>query len=156
MTTADLMDEAATTAATSCDLQLLQYGGRRVFGGRIRTVRCYEDVEHVRSMLATDGVGQVLVVDGGGSLHSALMGDQMAALAVANNWSGVVLNGAVRDVAALRSLPLGVKALGSNPRRSGRRVPGETDVPVVFGGVTFRPGDALLSDDDGIVVTPAL
>jgi regulator of ribonuclease activity A len=154
MTTADLMDEAGTTAADSCDLQLQQYGGRRVFGGRIRTVRCYEDVQQVRAMLATEGSGQVLVVDGGGSLHSALMGDRIAALALANNWAGVVLNGAVRDVEALRALALGVKALGSNPRRSGRRVPGEIDVPVAFGGVTFRPGDALLSDDDGIVVTP--
>jgi regulator of ribonuclease activity A len=154
MKTADLMDEAGATGARSCDLQLQQYGGRRVFDGRIRTVRCFEDVENVRSMLATDGAGQVLVVDGGGSLHSALMGDHMAAMAVENHWAGVVLNGAVRDVEALGALPLGVKALGVNPRRSGRCVPGEMDVPIVFGGVTFRPGDRLLSDGDGLVVMP--
>jgi regulator of ribonuclease activity A len=150
-TTADLMDEG-WMAATSCDQPLLQYGGLREFAGVVRTVRCLEDVSLIRSLLETDGAGRVLVVDGGGSLRSALMGDHMAGTALANGWAGVVLHGAVRDVRELGTLRLGVKALGSNPRRSGRCEPGEVDVPVTFGNVTFRPGDYVVSDDDGIAV----
>jgi regulator of ribonuclease activity A len=97
----------------------------------------------------------VLVVDGGGSLHTALMGDLIAGLAAANGWSGVIINGAVRDVAALRTLELGSKALGSNPRKSTKAGAGERDVPVGFGGVTFTPDDEVYSNDDGIVVLSA-
>lgn len=103
-------------------------------------------------MLSGPGHGRVLVVDGGGSVHCALMGDVIAGLAVDNGWAGVVINGAVRDVAALRTLDLGVKALGSNPRKSTKTGAGERDVPVTFGGCTFTPGAELHSDDDGIVV----
>jgi regulator of ribonuclease activity A len=97
----------------------------------------------------------VLVVDGGGSLHTALMGDLIAGLAVASGWSGAIINGAVRDVATLRTLELGIKALGSNPRKSAKSGAGERDIPVTFGGVTFGPGDEVFSDDDGIVVLQA-
>ncbi len=149
--TADLVDEHGEVIA-SCDQQLRQFGGRRLFTGVVRTVACLEDNALVKSTLAQAGAGQVLVVDGGGSLHTALMGDLIAATAVANGWAGVVINGAVRDVAALRRLDLGVKALGSNPRKSSKDGRGESDVPVTFGGVQFRPGQQLWSDDDGIVV----
>jgi regulator of ribonuclease activity A len=94
----------------------------------------------------------VLVVDGGGSLHTALLGDVIAGLAVQNGWAGLVILGAVRDAAALADLPLGVKALGTNPRKSEKAGAGIADVPVGFGGVTFAPGDLLVSDDDGIVL----
>jgi regulator of ribonuclease activity A len=97
----------------------------------------------------------VLVVDGGGSLHTALMGDLIAGLGVANGWAGVIINGAVRDVAVLRTLDLGIKALGSNPRKSGKTGAGERDVPVAFGGIAVRCGDQVTSDDDGIVVHPS-
>jgi regulator of ribonuclease activity A len=150
--TADLYDERGDQL-DSCDLQLRQYGGRRAFSGRIVTVRCHQDNALLKSILGEPGEGRVLVVDGGGSLHTALMGDVIASTAVENGWSGVVINGAVRDVAALRELDLGVKALGSNPRRSGKEGTGERDVPVAFGGVTFRPGAELFSDDDGILVS---
>jgi regulator of ribonuclease activity A len=136
-------------ALASSDLQLRQYGGLRSFTGTVRTVRCFQDNALVKQVLATPGEGQVLV-DGGGSLHSALMGDQIAASAVAHGWTGVVVHGAVRDVAALRDLPLGVKALASNPRKSAKNGAGELDVPVSFGGVTYRRGQQLWSD--GIVV----
>ena len=152
--TADLVDEHGDALA-SCDLQLLQLGGRRRFTGLVRTVRCHHDNALVKSVLAQDGAGRVLVVDGGGSLHTALMGDLIAASAVANGWAGVVINGAVRDVAALRHLDLGVKALGSNPRKSAKAGLGETDIPVTFGGMEFRVGQRLWSDDDGIVVLDA-
>jgi regulator of ribonuclease activity A len=98
------------------------------------------------------GEGRVVVVDGGGSLHTALLGDLMAGLAIDSGWVGVIINGAVRDVAALGTLALGAKALGSNPRRSGKTGAGERDVPVGFGGITIHPGDQVTSDDDGIVV----
>ncbi|GAA4516144.1 ribonuclease E activity regulator RraA [Nonomuraea ferruginea] len=150
--TADLYDERGDEL-DSCDLQLRQYGGRRAFRGRIATVRCHQDNALVKAALAEPGEGRVLVVDGGGSVSTALMGDVIAGSAVANGWAGVVINGAVRDVAALRELDLGVKALGSNPRKSAKDGAGERDVPVTFGGVTFRPGAELWSDDDGILVT---
>lgn len=149
--TADLADQLGQ-ALSSCDLQLRRYGGRSSFTGRVRTVRCLEDNALVKSTLARDGQGQVLVVDGVGSLHTALMGDVIAASAVANGWVGVVINGAVRDVAALRQLDLGIKALGSNPRKSAKDGSGEVDIAVTFGGVTFRPGQQLWSDEDGIIV----
>ncbi|MET9247457.1 ribonuclease E activity regulator RraA [Nonomuraea sp. NPDC051941] len=150
--TADLYDERGDQL-DSCDLQLRQYGGRRAFSGPVVTVRCHEDNVLLKSVLSEPGEGRVLVVDGGGSLHTAVMGDVIAGMAVANGWAGVVINGAVRDVAALRELDLGVKALGSNPRKSAKVGGGERDVPVTFGGATFRPGAELFSDDDGILVT---
>jgi regulator of ribonuclease activity A len=152
MNTADLYDERGDEL-DSCDLQLRQYGGRRAFDGTISTVRCHQDNLLLKAALSEPGTGRVLVVDGAGSLHSALMGDMIAGLAVANGWAGVVIHGAVRDVAALRELDLGVKALGSNPRKSAKDGTGERDVPVTFGGVTFIPGAQLFSDDDGILVT---
>ncbi|GGT87865.1 ribonuclease E activity regulator RraA [Actinomadura citrea] len=149
--TADLIDDFGDELR-SCETQFRQYGGRTAFAGPVATVRCHRDNGLVKRRLGTPGEGRVLVVDGAGSLASALMGDMIAAAAVAHGWAGVVINGAVRDVAALRGLDLGAKALGSNPRKSAKDGAGETDVPVAFGGVEFRPGDWLYSDEDGIVV----
>lgn len=94
-------------------------------------------------------------MDGGGSLESALMGDLIAASAVANGWAGVIVHGAVRDVAAIHDLPLGALALGSNPRKSAKDGVGDREVPVTFGGVDFVPGQRLWADEDGILVTRA-
>jgi regulator of ribonuclease activity A len=154
LATADLYDEHGALLE-SCDLQLRQLGGRPRFRGTVVTIRCHEDNALVRSVLGEPGHGRVLVVDGGGSLRTALMGDRIAASAVANGWAGVVVHGAVRDVAVLRTLDLGIKALGSNPRTSAKTGAGERDVPVTFGGAVFTPGAELVSDDDGIVVLPA-
>lgn len=151
--TADLYD-AHGDAVASCVTQFRSYGSRARFSGRISTVRCLEDNALVKQVLATPGEGRVLVVDGGGSLRTALMGDMIAASAVQNGWAGVVINGAVRDTAALAGLDLGVKALGSNPRRSAKTGLGEIDVPVTFGDVTFTPGEWLYGDEDGILVSP--
>ncbi|MFB8764595.1 ribonuclease E activity regulator RraA [Nocardiopsis alba] len=150
-TTADLIDDHGDTLR-SCSTQFRRYGGHDVFSGPIRTVRCHEDNGLVKRILATPGDAAVLVVDGNGSLRTALMGDMIAASAVANGWAGVVVNGAVRDTVALAGLELGVKALGSNPRKSLKDAAGRTDVPVTFGDVTFVPGEWLYSDHDGIVV----
>lgn len=104
-------------------------------------------------MLETPSDGGVLVVDGSGYLGSALIGDRMAGLGVKNGWSGVVILGAVRDIAALAQMDFGVKALGSNPKRSAKNGAGQTDAPLSFGGVIFSPGHWLYSDDDGILVS---
>ncbi len=149
--TADLIDRYGDLLQ-SCDLQLRQFGRRSRFAGRIRTVRCHQDNVLVRQVLSEPGEGQVLVVDGGGSLHTSLVGDVVAGLAQGNGWAGLVVNGAVRDVVALSLLDIGVKALGSNPRKSAKAGAGEVDVPVSFGGVRFEPGAHLYSDEDGIVV----
>ncbi|MFD0683307.1 ribonuclease E activity regulator RraA [Actinomadura fibrosa] len=149
--TADLIDDFGDELR-SCETQFRQYGARTAFAGPVATVRCLRDNGLVKRLLNSPGDGRVLVVDGGGSLASALMGDLIAAAAVENGWGGVVINGVVRDVATLRTLDLGAKALGSNPRKSAKDAAGEVDVPVTFGGVEFRPGDWLYSDEDGIVV----
>jgi regulator of ribonuclease activity A len=149
--TADLVD-AIGAEVRSCDTQFRQYGGLSRFCGLIRTVRCFEDNALVKRVLSEPGAGRVLVVDGGASVHTALVGDVIAGLGQQNGWAGVVLHGAVRDVAALAELPIGIKALGSNPRKSGKTGAGEVDIPVTFGGVTFVPDDALFSDADGILL----
>jgi regulator of ribonuclease activity A len=149
--TADLLDEHGEQASV-CELELRQYGGVRAFAGPIATVRCYEDNLLLKRQLAEPGEGRVLVVDGGGSVRVALVGDKVAALARDSGWAGVVINGAVRDVATLPGVEVGIRALGANPRRSAKEGTGELGVPLVFGGITFKPGATLYSDDDGIVV----
>jgi regulator of ribonuclease activity A len=152
--TADLYDEYGERLQ-SCDLQLRQYGSIRAFFGVITTVECFQDNALLKSILAEeDGSGRVLVIDGGGSLHTALMGDMIAKIALDNHWAGLIVNGAVRDVAILSTLSIGVKALGSNPRKSAKTGGGARDVVVEFGGAVFRPGEVVYADDDGIVVVP--
>jgi regulator of ribonuclease activity A len=151
--TADLVD-AHETLVQSCDLQFRDFGGRARFHGRIRTVRCHQDNALLKRILSEPGEGCVLVIDGGGSLHCALVGDVIAGLGVANGWAGVVVHGAIRDSIAIGGLDLGVKALGTNPRKSTKTSAGEADIPVEFGGVTFNPGAYLYSDEDGILVSP--
>jgi regulator of ribonuclease activity A len=152
--TADLYDQHGEDLQ-SCSLQFRHYGGRTSFSGVVSTVRCHRDNALVKAALAEPGEGRVLVVDGGASLESALMGDLIAASAVEHGWVGVVIHGAVRDVAAIRELPFGALALGSNPRKSAKEGVGERDVTVSFGGVDFVPGQRLWADEDGILVTRA-
>ncbi len=149
--TADLVDEIGPDVR-SCDLQFTQYGGRSEFAGPITTVKCFEDNALLKSVLSEPGNGGVLVIEGGGSLHAALVGDVIAGLGVDNGWVGLIINGAVRDSSTLRTLDIGIKALGTNPRKSTKTGAGERDRPVEFGGVTFHPGDVAYCDDDGIVV----
>ena len=150
--TADLID-AHGDRLQSCEIQFRQFGGRRNFHGPIRTIQTREDNALVKQLLAEPAEGAVLVVDGGGALRTALMGDMIAGSAQKNGWAGVIIHGAVRDTVALGKLDLGIKALGSNPRKSGKAGTGRRDVPVSFGGVTFTPGAWVYSDDDGIVVS---
>ncbi|MCK0176207.1 ribonuclease E activity regulator RraA [Mycolicibacterium sp. F2034L] len=149
--TADLVDDIGPDVR-SCDLQFRQFGGRAEFAGRLTTVRCFEDNALLKSVLSEPGDGGVLVIDGDGSLHTALVGDLIAGMGRDNGWAGLIVNGAVRDAATLRTLEIGIKALGTNPRKSTKTGAGERDVPLEFGGVVFRPGEIAYSDDDGIVV----
>jgi regulator of ribonuclease activity A len=118
------------------------------------TVKCFEDNSRIKEALAEPGAGRVLVVDAGGSARCAMLGDLIAENAVANGWAGVIIDGCVRDTARLAEMALGVKALGSIPRKSTRRGEGQRDLPIVIGGVTVRPGDWVYSDADGVVVAP--
>jgi len=147
--TADLLDEHPEAAV--CSLVFRQFGGVASFDGEIATVRCFEDNVLVKQRVAEPGAGRVLVVDGGGSLQVALVGDNVAGLARENGWAGLIVNGCVRDSAALRELPIGIKALGTHPKPSSKSGGGELDAPVTFGGVTFHPGERVASDDDGVV-----
>jgi regulator of ribonuclease activity A len=153
VTTADLADTYGPELRV-CDLQFRQFGGRGIFSGPVRTVSCHEDNGLLRDLVQTPGAGAVLVVDGGGSLRTALAGDLIAGAAEANGWAGLILHGAVRDSVALAGLGLGIKALGTTPRKSAKTGAGAVDVPVTFGNVTFHPGDILHADDDGIVLLP--
>ena len=152
--TADLVDEIGPDVR-SCDLQFRQYGGRAEFAGPVTTVRCFEDNALLKSVLSEPGGGGVLVIDGDGSVHTALVGDVIAELARSNGWAGLVINGAVRDASTLRTLDIGIKALGTNPRKSTKTGAGEHNAIVEFGGVVFTPGDVAYSDDYGIVVIAA-
>ncbi|HWW21233.1 MAG TPA: ribonuclease E activity regulator RraA [Steroidobacteraceae bacterium] len=128
------------------------FGGRTQFSGEVVTVRCFEDNSRLKELLSTPGAGKVLLVDGGGSQRCALMGDLIAGQAVTHGWEGVVIYGCVRDRIALKALNLGIRALGATPRKSLRRGEGQTQLPIEIGGVSCRPGDRLVADEDGIVL----
>ena len=148
--TADLYDERGPELQ-SVALQFQDCGGDTSFAGPVRTVRCFQDNALLKSVLSTPGEGAVLVIDGGGSLETALVGDIIAGLGTDNGWAGLIVHGAIRDRAAIGTLPLGVKALGSNPAKSTKTGSGEVDVAVSFGGVTFTPGLMVWCDADGIL-----
>ncbi len=135
-----------------------RYGGKQAFAGKIVTLKLFEDNSLVRTVLGEPGTGKVLVIDGGGSLRCALLGDQLAEMAVKNGWEGVVVYGCIRDSAVINTLPLGVRALNTHPLKTVKKNIGEKDVNVTFGGVTLKPGEWLCADEDGVIVsaTPLL
>ncbi|MEZ5100739.1 MAG: ribonuclease E activity regulator RraA [Thermoleophilia bacterium] len=151
-TTSDLSDAHGDVARPIACLR--HFGGRVRFSGPVETVKCFEDNSRVKELANTPGEGRVLVVDGGGSLRYALVGDTIGAELIANGWVGVVVHGAVRDVRPLASLDLGVMALGVTPRRSARDGEGRSGAPVEIDGAWIAPGDVLYADEDGIVVLP--
>jgi regulator of ribonuclease activity A len=150
--TSDLFD-AFGDSCQSCETQFKQYGRSTVFSGKIRTVKCIGDNVLLRRMLETESEGEVLNIDGSGYLGCALMGSTLAELGLKNGWAGAVIFGAIRDVNALLTLDFGIKALGSNPRKSEKNGAGHVDVFVSFGGATFAPGQWIYSDDDGVLVS---
>jgi regulator of ribonuclease activity A len=128
------------------------FGARTHFSGRIVTIKCHEDNSRVRELVAEDGRGCVLVIDGGGSLRRSLLGDQLAAKAVVNGWEGILISGAVRDVEALAGMDIGIRALAAIPLKTDKKGVGERDLTVSFAGVDFVPGHYLYADGNGIVV----
>lgn len=149
--TADLYDRYEDRLRV-CEPVFRDFGGRVRFSGAVVTVKCFEDNSQVKATLAEPGDGRVLVADAGGSLRCAMLGDLIAASAVANGWAGVILFGCIRDSREIRDMLLGVKALATNPRKSQRRGEGQRDIPVTFAGVRFVSGDQVYCDEDGIVV----
>lgn len=131
------------------------FGGKSSFGGPITTLKVFEDNSLVRSTLETTGNGRVLVVDGGGSMRCALVGDQLAVLAINNGWAGIVVYGCVRDTRTIGELNVGLFALASHPMKSVKKGAGDADLIVTFGGVDFVPGEYVYADEDGIIVSQA-
>ena len=129
------------------------YGAEMMFSGSIVTLKVFEDNSLVRAVLEEPGDGRVLVVDGGGSMRCALVGDQLAELAEDNDWAGIIVNGCIRDSMAIAEIPIGVKAVGIHPLKSVKRGVGERDIPVRFAGITFQPGHYVYADEDGLLVS---
>ena len=150
--TADLYDQYGDVLQVATPM-FNDYGGRKQFSGAISTVKCHEDNSLVRAALEEAGEGQVLVVDGGGSLRCALLGDMLAELGIKNGWSGIIVFGCIRDSAAIRQMDIGVKGLSTNPKKSVKKDIGEREVLVSFAGVNFIPGHYLYADEDGFVVS---
>ncbi|HEV2084416.1 MAG TPA: ribonuclease E activity regulator RraA [Gemmatimonadales bacterium] len=150
-TTADLCDAFPGLVQVAQPL-FREYGGVEKFAGPIETLRVHEDNTLVRETLETPGRGRVLVVDGGGSLRCALVGGRLAGLAQSNGWSGVIVNGCVRDSVEIRQLRVGIRALNAVPMRGGKNGAGERGGTLSFAGVTFAPGRFIYADTDGVLV----
>jgi len=150
--TADLFDHHGQNLQVA-EPMLRDFGGKVTFNGPIATVKVFEDNTLVRQSLEQPGDSRVLVIDGGGSLRCALVGDQIAALALNSGWSGLVVYGCIRDSAEIGELEMGVKALNTNPAKSVKRGEGQLDINVRFAGVDFIPGHHIYADRDGIVVS---
>jgi len=151
--TADLVD-THDAQVRFCHAPLRLFGTRRAFHGTIRTIRTFEDNVLIKATLGEPGAGRVLVVDAGGSTRLAVVGDMLAEIGRASGWAGLVLYGAIRDVAEINAMDFGVYALGSSPKKSAKAGTGSVDVPVNFGGIDFTPGAYLYADEDGILVAP--
>ena len=130
------------------------FGGRENFGGQVVTVKCFEDNSRVKELVSTPGEGRVMVVDTGGSMRRACLGDMLAEKASANGWSGIIIYGCIRDVDEIMATDIGVQALGVHPIKTDKKGIGEIDIAVTFGGVTFNSGDYVYADNNGIIVSP--
>ncbi|DBB13737.1 TPA: hypothetical protein ACH3X3_000745 [Trebouxia sp. C0006] len=158
--TADLCDTFITDPVDVVNQRNVQimdpvfrnYGGNSRFKGQAATVKCFENNPLVRKALEEDGKGRVLIVDGGGSLRCALLGDNIAEMAHKNGWSGIIINGCIRDSADIEKMPLGVKALNTYPLKSSKRDLGLRDVPVTFASVVVKPHSWIYADKDGVLV----
>ena len=152
--TADLLDDNEDKALQVVQPGFHNFGGRNKFSGEIVTIKIHEDNSLVRELVAIDGKGKVLVVDGGGSTRCALLGDMLAEKAVKNGWNGIIVYGLIRDSVDIGKMDIGVKALGTLPLKSVKRGFGVKGESVHFHDVTFTPGQYVYSDEDGIIVSP--
>lgn len=150
--TPDLADQHPDEAS-AVELQMRSYGRCEKFYGPIATVKCFEDNSRVKELAQTPGNGRVMVVDGGGSVRRALMGDMIAEAALNNGWAGAVIYGAIRDVEIISELKFGVKCLGSTPLKTDKLGQGQTGLRISFGNACFTEGHYLYSDANGILVS---
>ena len=132
---------------------LSNFGGREQFCGQITTIKCFEDNSLVKQLVGTSGEGRVIVVDAGGSLRRACLGDMLAEQAASNGWAGLIIYGCIRDVDQIRETDIGVQALGVHPMKTDKKGVGELNIPVTFGGVTFAPKDYVYADNNGIILS---
>jgi len=153
LVTPDLCD-AYPELVQAVEPMFANYGGVDSFGGEIVTVKCFEDNSKVKELVDEPGEGKVMVVDAGGSFRCAMLGDMLAEKAVKNGWAGIIMYGCVRDVDVLAELELGVQALGSHPMKSLKKGIGEVGIDVTFGGVTFRQGQYVYADNNGVITSP--
>jgi regulator of ribonuclease activity A len=151
ISTPDLTDQCP--AARAIELQFNNYGAVRQFAGPAVTIKCHEDNSLVKALVEETGKGRVIVVDGGGSLRRALLGDMLAEKAATNGWAGLVINGVIRDVDEIGRTELGVQALGTTPLKTEKLGVGQRDVPVSIGGVTVNPGEYIYADNNGVIVS---
>jgi len=150
--TTDLCDAHPEKIQVAEPIGFKDFGGAKYFSGKIHTVKCFEDNSLVRKALETNGDGKVLIIDGGASMRCALLGDMLADLAIKNKWGGIIVYGCIRDSEAIAKLPLGVKALNTNPIKSNKRNEGQDNITVRFAGTDFVPGQFVYADADGIIV----
>jgi regulator of ribonuclease activity A len=151
--TTDLCDKHPDKVRIAEPIGFKDYGGKKIFSGKIHTVKCFEDNSFVRKALETNGEGKVLVIDGRGSVRCALLGDMLGDLAIKNKWHGIIVYGCIRDSAAIGNLPLGVKALNTIPLKSNKKNVGEENIAVHFAGIDFNPDEFVYCDEDGIIVS---
>jgi regulator of ribonuclease activity A len=129
------------------------YGGRERFSGPLVTIKCFEDNSAVKELVGTPGEGRVLVVDAGGSMRRACLGDMLAEQASVNGWAGLIIYGCIRDVDEIMATDIGVQALGTHPMKTDKKGIGELGISVTFAGVTFSLGDYVYADNNGIIVS---
>ena len=153
ISTADICDENPDKVRAADPSGFFDFGKKKCFYGKIQTVKCHENNPYVKSALEMKGTGKVLVVDGGGSFKCALLGDNLAGIAIKNKWNGIIINGCVRDSKKLSQLNIGIKALNTMPLKSGKKNEGQENVSVYFAGIDFNPGEYVYCDEDGIVVS---
>ena len=152
--TCDLLDDHENQPGLRVVAPMFKaYGQHAKFCGQIETLKVFEDNTLVREALASPGNGRVLVIDGGGSLRCALVGDQLGALGVKNDWAGIVVWGCIRDSVVINQQAIGVRALDTHPLKSIKKGVGERGLDVTFAGVSFIPGEWLYADEDGIIVS---
>jgi len=148
----DLFDQYEKKLSLALPL-FKDFGGNTIFSGEVVTVACFNDNSKVKELVATDGTGKVMVVDGKASLTRALLGDMLAEQAVKNNWQGFVINGCIRDAGTIATLPVGVKAIGCNPIKTDKLGIGDINIPISFAGIEFKAGQYIYADSNGLAVS---
>ena len=152
LSTPDLCDQYADKVKV-LEAIFNNYGAQPNFSGQVVTIKCFEDNSVLKTLVEESGLGRVIVMDGGGSLRRAILGDQLAEKAASNGWSGLIINGCIRDCDEIAQISLGVKAINTHPVKTQKRGIGDLNVDVSFAGQTISPGDWVYADNNGVVVS---